>query len=156
MIIGFDVQYRNIGWGIVKADGDLIEYVDSGSIRTPSDMSLERTLSGVRTEVMEILWRYQPSQMVMRDLTGRTCEYLSTGRGIAFTMAVLHEVAGKHKMDAPILVNPTAEILTDIEVVSELDLLTIEDDDFNCQNQRLTALALAMTVAREQLTEVNS
>ncbi len=85
-VIGVDPGLRNMGWGIIDADGARISHVANGICTTRTGDLAERLLS-LHTQLSEILHQYQPETAAVEQTfvnkDGAGTLKLGQARGIA-------------------------------------------------------------------------
>ncbi|QQD24515.1 crossover junction endodeoxyribonuclease RuvC [Venatoribacter cucullus] len=91
IILGIDPGSRITGFGIIKRNGQKIEYVVSGCIRT-GDGELPERLKKIFDGVTELIQTYQPDQFAIEQVfMGKNADSalkLGQARGVAIVAAV--------------------------------------------------------------------
>ena len=67
-IIGIDLGYAIIGYGILEYDGNEFAVVGFGAITTPADMAFNDRLKMLYDDMNEILDTYKPDEMSIEKL----------------------------------------------------------------------------------------
>ena len=97
LVLGIDPGSRVTGYGLVKADGSRLVYVDSGCIRTAARASLADRLAAIFQGVAQIIAERQPSHVaVERIFMSQGAEAalkLGHARGAAMVAAVSQGVS---------------------------------------------------------------
>lgn len=92
-IIGIDPGLRNLGWGIIAAEGSRLSYVASGSIHPRQDVSLAERLRLLHEGLAAVIAEHRPDEaaveetFVNRDPQGTL--KLGQARGIALVVPAL-------------------------------------------------------------------
>lgn len=93
IILGIDPGSRTTGFGVVRRDGQKIEYIVSGCIRT-GEGSLGERLKKIYDGVDEIIRTYQPDEFAIEQVfMGKNADSalkLGQARGVAIVSAVQH------------------------------------------------------------------
>lgn len=97
IILGIDPGSRITGYGLIKATTTSVEYLDSGCIRTTTDLPLSQRLLQIYDAICELMDRYTPGevaieQVFMHENPGSALK-LGHARGVAMVAAASHRVA---------------------------------------------------------------
>lgn len=60
IILGIDPGIETVGFGIIEEQGEQINLLDFGCLKTPSSLSLPERLSMIRVDLTELLEQYHP------------------------------------------------------------------------------------------------
>lgn len=66
--LGVDPGLRNMGWGIVNAEGNILKYIASGTISPKSDLPLTKRLLILHNELEIVIDKYQPYEVAMEEV----------------------------------------------------------------------------------------
>jgi crossover junction endodeoxyribonuclease RuvC len=67
IILGIDPGSRITGYGVIKAQGQQLSYLDSGCIRT-SDSELSQRLLEIFTGICQLVETYQPTEVAIEQV----------------------------------------------------------------------------------------
>lgn len=90
-ILGIDPGTATMGWGVVRAEGSRISYVQHGAITTPSDWPMPRRLAKLFRGISQLCEGYRPEAVAIEELFFNT--NITTGitvgqaRGVAILAA---------------------------------------------------------------------
>lgn len=90
-ILGIDPGSRVTGYGVIDVEGQTLNYVDSGCIRTSEETLVER-LKGIFNGVDQVIDRYRPTEFaiekVFMNRNADSALKLGQARGAALVAAV--------------------------------------------------------------------
>lgn len=66
--MGVDPGAANLGFGVVRVEGDHMVALDGGVIETPADMPLERRLERIHQALAELIDWHEPKALAVEDL----------------------------------------------------------------------------------------
>ncbi len=86
-IIGIDPGTAITGWGVVDSDGQDVEMVAYGTVKTPAGMPLPQRLQIIYRELAQIIEAWQPESSGIEELffskNAKTALAVGHGRGVA-------------------------------------------------------------------------
>lgn len=108
IILGVDPGSRITGFGVIRAEGSRLHYIDSGCIRMP-DGTMAQRLQTIYTGLSEIIGQYRPDEFAIEQvfLSRNVDSALKLGqaRGVAMVCAAnaglaVHEYAAREVKQA--------------------------------------------------------
>ena len=96
-ILGIDPGLRNLGWGVIEAQGSRLSFVACGSIHPKQDRALSERLRQLHVELAAVIATHRPDEaaveetFVNRDPQGTL--KLGQARGIALVVPALAGLA---------------------------------------------------------------
>ena len=91
-ILGIDPGLRTTGFGIIDKQGNRLEYVASGTVKTPSESSLPERLKVILSGVNEIIATHRPDcaaiEIVFVNVNPQSTLLLGQARGAAICALV--------------------------------------------------------------------
>lgn len=91
IVLGIDPGLTRCGFGVVRADGNRLQYVAAGVIRTPAEQPVEQRLLEVWTQLQQIVEREAPDaiavERVYAQANVRTVMGTAQVSGLALTLA---------------------------------------------------------------------
>lgn len=95
IILGIDPGSRVTGYGIIRASQTAIHYIDSGCIRTNSDVLSERLLQ-IFNGLCDLLDQYQPNEVAIEQVflheNPNSALKLGHARGVAMVACASHRL----------------------------------------------------------------
>uniref|UniRef100_UPI00102B4EDF crossover junction endodeoxyribonuclease RuvC n=1 Tax=Candidatus Magnetaquicoccus inordinatus TaxID=2496818 RepID=UPI00102B4EDF len=90
-VIGIDPGTTTTGWGIVESEGNRLQHIADGCIRTQTGASLPDRLGKIFHELTRIMNTYQPHQAVVEEIfvsqNVQSALKLGHARGVAIAAA---------------------------------------------------------------------
>ena len=87
IILGIDPGLNNTGWGIVKAEGNSLSFIASGTIKTTTKQTTTERLKTIHEGFVELLARYHPTTAAIEEVfvneNARSSLKLGQARGVA-------------------------------------------------------------------------
>jgi crossover junction endodeoxyribonuclease RuvC len=68
VVMGVDPGAANLGFGVVRVEGDRMVALDGGVIETPADQPIERRLDRIHKSLAELLEWHEPKALAIEDL----------------------------------------------------------------------------------------
>jgi crossover junction endodeoxyribonuclease RuvC len=68
IILGIDPALGSTGWGVIKVNGNSINYVSSGTIKTNADDLLHHRLATIYDAIEKIVLEYKPHVTAMEEV----------------------------------------------------------------------------------------
>lgn len=95
-LLGIDPGLTRCGYGVIRATGTKVAYVDAGVIRTPADMPVEERLHAVWVAMARLIEEHAPEavavERVYAQMNVRTVMGTAQVSGLALTLAQLHGI----------------------------------------------------------------
>ena len=92
-IIGIDPGLRNVGWGLIEAEGSRLVYVACGSIVTQSSLSLAERLAEIHRGLTSLIEQHRPDEAAVEETfvnrDPQSALKLGQARGIALAAPAL-------------------------------------------------------------------
>jgi crossover junction endodeoxyribonuclease RuvC len=92
-IIGIDPGLRNVGWGLIEADGSRLAYVACGSIKTRADLSLAERLAQIHRGLSALIEERRPDEAAVEETfvnrDPQSALKLGQARGVALAAPAL-------------------------------------------------------------------
>ena len=86
LVLGIDPGLATTGYGLVEGDGQRLELVAYGVVRTPAKTPIARRLLQLHDELAEILRQYRPDEAAVEELffstNARTAIVVGEARGV--------------------------------------------------------------------------
>lgn len=96
MILGVDPGSRKTGFGIIRSEGNRLEYVTSGTIHLPVDKELPQRLKVIFDSLTEIILAHKPDEMAIEQVflakSPASALKLGQARGAAIVAGVNHNL----------------------------------------------------------------
>jgi len=96
LILGIDPGSRVTGYGIIKQQGQLLEYIDSGCIRTTVEAVLSHKLLQIYNGICQLMDEYAPTEVAIEQVflhqNPSSALKLGHARGVAMVAAASHRV----------------------------------------------------------------
>lgn len=90
-ILGIDPGSRVCGYGMVRADGSELAYVECGVVTAPEDWPAERRLGAIARHLQEVIAELAPEVLAVEDVFAkvnvRSALALAQARGMALAVA---------------------------------------------------------------------
>jgi len=68
VVMGIDPGAANLGFGVVRIEGNRMVALDGGVVETPSGLPIERRLERIHGELSELIEWHEPGAMALEDL----------------------------------------------------------------------------------------
>jgi crossover junction endodeoxyribonuclease RuvC len=68
VVMGIDPGAANLGFGIVRVEGNRMVALDGGVIETTAELPMERRLERIHTELAELLAWHEPKAMAVEEV----------------------------------------------------------------------------------------
>ena len=68
VVMGIDPGAANLGFGIVRVEGNRMVALDGGVVETPADQPIERRLERIHHSLTELLTWHEPKAMAIEDI----------------------------------------------------------------------------------------
>ena len=92
-IIGIDPGLRNVGWGLIEADGTRLAYIGCGSIKTRPDLSLADRLAQIHRALCALIEERRPDEAAVEETfvnrDPQSALKLGQARGVALAAPAL-------------------------------------------------------------------
>jgi crossover junction endodeoxyribonuclease RuvC len=92
-IIGIDPGLRNVGWGLIEADGSRLAYIACGSIKTRADLSLAERLAQIHRGLAALIEERRPDEAAVEETfvnrDPQSALKLGQARGVALAAPAL-------------------------------------------------------------------
>ena len=92
-IIGIDPGLRNVGWGLIRAEGSRLVYVACGSIVTQSSLSLAERLAEIHRGLTSLIEQHRPDEAAVEETfvnrDPQSALKLGQARGVALAAPAL-------------------------------------------------------------------
>ena len=87
-VLGIDPGTLNLGYGVVDEEGDGMTMVVCGVLSLPAKVPVERRLSSLYKELVEVVARYQPDEVAIEEpfVAGNARSALAIGRAQAIAI----------------------------------------------------------------------
>lgn len=96
VVMGIDPGAANLGFGVVRVEGNRMVALDGGVVETAAGTPIERRLERIHEELSELIEWHQPRAMALEDLYfGKNAHSaMAVGRasGVAMLVAARHGV----------------------------------------------------------------
>jgi len=86
-ILGIDPGLATIGWGVIESNGSKHKPLAHGAIETPPQLSVEKRLSLIYSELEKIIELYKPEEIAVEELFFNT--NITTGIKVAEARGVI-------------------------------------------------------------------
>jgi crossover junction endodeoxyribonuclease RuvC len=91
VVMGIDPGVANLGFGIVRLEGNRMVALDGGVVETVADLPIERRLERIHTELAELLAWHEPGSLAIEDIyfgkNVRTATAVGQASGVAMLAA---------------------------------------------------------------------
>jgi crossover junction endodeoxyribonuclease RuvC len=92
-IIGIDPGLRNVGWGLIEAEGARLTFVACGSIKTRADLSLAERLAQIHRGLAALIEERRPDEAAVEETfvnrDPQSALKLGQARGVALAAPAL-------------------------------------------------------------------
>jgi len=92
VVMGIDPGAANLGFGIVRVEGNHMVALDGGVVETPATLPIERRLERIHGSLAELLAWHEPRAMAIEDVyfgkNVRSAMAVGQASGIASTLPV--------------------------------------------------------------------
>ena len=92
IILGIDPGTATTGYGLIKCNGEEIETLDYGSIRTSSDLDPEQRLEEIHEDIKSLINKYNPQALAIESVyffkNAKSAIPVGQARGVAMLTAV--------------------------------------------------------------------
>ncbi len=92
-IIGIDPGLRNVGWGLIEADGSRLAYIACGSIKTNANLSLAERLAQIHRALAALIEERRPDEAAVEETfvnrDPQSALKLGQARGVALAAPAL-------------------------------------------------------------------
>ena len=107
--LGIDVGLRNLGWGIVTTEDDVLDaaYVASGIITTPKKAPYAESLRIIRVELEAVMREWKIDQVGIEDFHPMGNRSLASLKGTNYVIGVIHELTAYMGYPEPYLISPS-------------------------------------------------
>jgi crossover junction endodeoxyribonuclease RuvC len=68
VVMGIDPGAANLGFGVVRIEGNRMVALDGGVVETPAGLPIERRLERIHGELSELIEWHEPGAMALEDL----------------------------------------------------------------------------------------
>jgi crossover junction endodeoxyribonuclease RuvC len=68
VVMGIDPGAANLGFGVVRVEGNRMVALDGGVVETAADLPIERRLERIHSELAELIEWHEPKAMALEDL----------------------------------------------------------------------------------------
>ncbi len=97
LILGIDPGSRITGYGLIRASGNDLKYIDSGCIRTATDTGLSGRLLDIFNGIRQIMTAFKPDEVAIEQVfmhqNANTALKLGHARGAAMVAAASSDMA---------------------------------------------------------------
>jgi crossover junction endodeoxyribonuclease RuvC len=91
VVIGIDPGAANLGFGVVRVEGNRMAALDGGVVETPAGVPMERRLERIHAELAELVGWHEPGAMAVEDVffgkNVRTAMSVGQASGVAMLAA---------------------------------------------------------------------
>jgi len=95
MILGIDPGSRVTGFGLIKSDGDKIEYIDCGCVRTNSE-NMRTRLKTIFDELYSVIQKHCPEEVAIEEVfmgkNAGSALKLGQARGVAMAACLANDL----------------------------------------------------------------
>ena len=95
MILGIDPGSRVTGFGLIKSEGNKLEYVYCGCIRTNSS-NMQKRLKTIFDQLCSVIYEYQPEEVAIEEVfmgkNAGSALKLGQARGVALAACLVNDV----------------------------------------------------------------
>ena len=95
MILGIDPGSRVTGFGLIKSDGDKIEYIDCGCVRTNSE-NMRTRLKTIFDELYSVIQKHGPEEVAIEEVfmgkNAGSALKLGQARGVAMAACLANDL----------------------------------------------------------------
>jgi crossover junction endodeoxyribonuclease RuvC len=92
-IIGIDPGLRNVGWGLIEAEGSRLRYVACGSLQTDARLSLAERLAAIHRGLVALIEEHRPDEAAVEETfvnrDPQSALKLGQARGVALAAPAL-------------------------------------------------------------------
>jgi crossover junction endodeoxyribonuclease RuvC len=68
VVMGVDPGAANLGFGVVRVEGDHMVALDGGVVETPAEMAVERRMARIHEALSELIEWHEPKALAIEDL----------------------------------------------------------------------------------------
>lgn len=94
--IGIDPGTRNLGWGVVRSEGNRLEHIAHGVIRVDGDSPLSQRLLIISNQLEKVILQYEPGlgsvEGMFFDKNAQSAAKLGHARGVVLLCLERHAV----------------------------------------------------------------
>ena len=87
VILGIDPGLAIVGWGVIESNKGVLRPLAYGAITTPAHTDIESRLLMIRNDLKDIIERYKPDEMAIKELFFNT--NITTGIAVAEARGVI-------------------------------------------------------------------
>jgi len=91
VVIGIDPGAANLGFGVVRVQGNRMVALDGGVVETSAELPMERRLERIHTELSELIGWHEPRALAIEDVyfgkNVRTAMAVGRASGVAMLAA---------------------------------------------------------------------
>jgi crossover junction endodeoxyribonuclease RuvC len=92
-IIGIDPGLRNVGWGLIEAEGSRLRYLACGSIQTEARRALAERLAAIHRGLVGLIEEHRPDEAAVEETfvnrDPQSALKLGQARGVALAVPAL-------------------------------------------------------------------
>jgi crossover junction endodeoxyribonuclease RuvC len=96
VVMGIDPGAANLGFGIVRVEGNRMVALDGGVVETSPDVPIERRLERIHQALVELIGWHEPAAIAIEDLyfgkNVRSAMVVGQASGVAMLAAAQHGV----------------------------------------------------------------
>jgi crossover junction endodeoxyribonuclease RuvC len=96
VVMGIDPGAANLGFGIVRVEGNRMAALDGGVVETSPDVPIERRLERIHQALAELISWHEPAAVAIEDLyfgkNVRSAMVVGQASGVAMLAAAQHRV----------------------------------------------------------------
>jgi crossover junction endodeoxyribonuclease RuvC len=97
VVMGIDPGAANLGFGIVRVEGNRMVALDGGVVETSSDSPIEKRLQRIHQALTELIAWHEPAAMAIEELyfgkNVRSAMVVGQASGVAMLAAAQHRVS---------------------------------------------------------------
>ena len=101
-ILGVDPGLRNMGWGVIEAEGSRLSFVACGTVKSDEKQDMSDRLKHLFEQLSEIVRQYQPDEAAVEETfvnkDARATLKLGQARGIVGIEIAITAIIGKWKV----------------------------------------------------------
>lgn len=96
IILGIDPGYARAGWGVISAEKNQVNFIDTGCLETPKNMMHAERLQNLSLALDKIIDKYHPKILAIEELfffkNLKTAIKVAESRGIILAKAFEHHL----------------------------------------------------------------
>jgi crossover junction endodeoxyribonuclease RuvC len=96
VVIGIDPGPANLGFGVVRVEGNHMVALDGGVVETTADLPMERRLARIHAALRELIAWHEPAAMAIEEVyfgkNVRSAMAVGQASGVAMLAAAEHDV----------------------------------------------------------------